>query len=270
MMFTAAEAITWTARLAGICCAVLSTEVLLDRRHYSDAGLLGWPVMQSRHRSLVASWYAPVFGLLLNYPAFLTQTLLRLASGLALALLGPHGTVGLVALTLALAAGLLFQLRSAFGTDGADQMNGLTLGALLLDQVCSSPRVRSAVLWFLALQLVLSYFIAGLAKFRGEEWRQGRAAWAIFSTRMYGAPPLGLWLKRHPKVSCALSWSVMVAETAYPVVLVAPAPVAVTILAAGLFFHGINAVLMGLNTFLWAFVAVYPALAWCVLSRQAG
>ena len=34
-------------------------------------------------------------------------------------------------------------------------------------------------------------------------------------------------------------------------------------LAGGLLFHVASAVLMGLNTFLWAFGATYPAVFYC-------
>lgn len=264
-MITAADAIEWTTRLSGLCAALLSAEVLIDRRHYADDGLLGWPVMQSRHRWLVASRFAPVVAALLQYRVFIAMTAVRFAVGVALAVLAPTGGVGAVLLACAAGAGLLFQLRSAFGTDGADQMNTVALSTLALNAACDSAVVRTATLWFLAAQLVLSYFVAGVAKLRGEEWRLGRAPSAIFSTRMYGAPALGRWLAAHPRVAWLMSWLVIVTESSFPLVFVTPPPVAMAIMAGGLGFHVFTAAVMGLNTFFWAFAAVYPALIWCVL-----
>ena len=40
-------------------------------------------------------------------------------------------------------------------------------------------------------------------------------------------------------------------------------------LSAGFFFHLVTAVTMGLNTFLWAFLATYPAVVFLVASVWA-
>jgi hypothetical protein len=266
-MISAPEAIEWTTRLAGLCAAILSAEILLDHRHYADDGLLGWPVMQTRHRALVTSWYAPLAGALLKYRVFLAITVVRLLVGLILTIFAPGGVPGATLIALATVGGLAFQLRTTFGTDGADQVNELVLASLLLNVICASVLVRAAVLWFLALQLALSYFIAGVSKLCGEEWRMGRAPFQIFSTRMYGIQPLGWWLKRNPLISTLMSWTVMAMESSFPLVFIAPRPAAIGLIVGGLAFHIITAVVMGLNTFFWAFVALYPALFWCVFGR---
>jgi hypothetical protein len=36
----------------------------------------------------------------------------------------------------------------------------------------------------------------------------------------------------------------------------------------GILFHVANAVIMGLNTFVWAFVATYPAILFCAVSLR--
>ena len=41
-----------------------------------------------------------------------------------------------------------------------------------------------------------------------------------------------------------------------------PRPLALAVLAAALVFHAGNAAIMGLNTFVWAFAATYPAILW--------
>jgi hypothetical protein len=263
-MISAADAIEWMTRLAGVCAVLLSIEVLYDRRHFSDGGLMGWPVMRSRHRALVASWFAPGLDRALSYPAFLGFTAFRLLAGLVLAVAPPGGPAGAVLLGCMAAVGVSFQLRSVFGTDGADQLNVIVLLSLFLDAVVGSAWVRGAVLWFLAAQLALAYFVAGVAKLCGETWRDGRALWQIFSTRMYGQPALGDWLKAHPRASAGASWSIMLLETAFPLVFVVPRPLAVVLVASGVMFHVFAAVFMGLNTFFWAFLSVYPALLWCV------
>ncbi|MFN0051096.1 MAG: HTTM domain-containing protein [Planctomycetales bacterium] len=269
-MMSAADAIEWMTRLAGFCAAILSVEVLIDQAHYSDAGLLGWPVMQSRHRWLVTHWAVPLLNLFLAHRRFLALMGLRLLAAAGLVFADPEGGLGLLLLLTTTATGALYQLRTPFGTDGADQMNLLTLGALSLERLCASEVVRHAALWFVALQLILSYFVAGMAKLRGEEWRSGRAPWGIFTTKLYGIPRLGRWLMRHPRVSWLMSWGIILFEIGFPAVFVAPRPVALAFLVLGLSFHVLTAFVMGLNTFFWAFLAAYPALVWCLMGRGPG
>jgi hypothetical protein len=57
-----------------------------------------------------------------------------------------------------------------------------------------------------------------------------------------------------------LSLGVIALELAVPLSLVLPAPFAEILLAGVLAFHLLAAVTMGLNTFVWAYVATYPAI----------
>jgi hypothetical protein len=69
------------------------------------------------------------------------------------------------------------------------------------------------------------------------------------------------------------AWSVIIVECAFPLVVIAPFPLMVVLLSLGMLFHLLCAVIMGLNSFLWAFVATYPALVFanhCVRSAMTG
>lgn len=67
-------------------------------------------------------------------------------------------------------------------------------------------------------------------------------------------------LKRHRVVSLLLCWSVIAFECSAALLILAGTPGAVAIIAGGLAFHVGIALVMGLNTFLWAFASAYPAL----------
>ena len=57
------------------------------------------------------------------------------------------------------------------------------------------------------------------------------------------------------------SWAVNGLEVAFPLALIS-APTLWVALAVAALFHASNAVLFGLIRFLWAWIAVYPALIW--------
>ena len=66
----------------------------------------------------------------------------------------------------------------------------------------------------------------------------------------------------------AAAWFVIAFEVTFPLALVL-GPTGVAVYAAvGALFHVSNAVLMGLNTFVWAFVATYPAVLFCAVGLQ--
>jgi hypothetical protein len=152
---------------------------------------------------------------------------------------------------------LALNYRHLFALDGSDQMIlvvviGLAAGTVL--------RVEAVAAVFVASQAVAAYFIAGLAKLRGAEWRVGSAVPAILSTRSFGAPSLGSFLSEQRWAGRSLTWSTMSFECLFPLALLAPDQVLLAILAVGLLFHAGAAVTMGLNVFPWAFLASYPCV----------
>jgi hypothetical protein len=265
---SAEEAIVWTTRLGALSVLLLSLEALVARASYRDSGLLGFAVAQTRHPWFMHPRVERPMAALLGYRAFLGWILLRLlAAAVLLAAPLPLNDglrTGLV-LTLATTS-VLLGLRTGFGMDGADQMTTLIWLALAVDATGGTALSSQAALWFIAAELTLSYLVAGVAKALGPEWRSGRAIWGVLSTRMYGVPPLGLWLQRRPRLCWLLCWSVILGESLFVLVFVLPPAGGAVLIAAGLSFHVGTAALMGLNTFLWAFLAAYPALLWAAYS----
>src|SRR5262245_63328048 len=91
-------------------------------------------------------------------------------------------------------------------------------------------------------------------------WRSGTALSAILGTASHGQEWAARTLRDHPRISMGLTWSVILLEVMFPLLLVGPLPLAFAVLTAGLLFHIGCAVLMGLNSFVWAFPATYPCL----------
>ena len=87
--------------------------------------------------------------------------------------------------------------------------------------------------------------------------------------RSLGAPWAADRLVERPRLRVVLSWAVILGEVCFPLAVLLPARGVVAVLAVGLAFHLVVAVCMGLNTFVWAFVATYPAVlfAWNALHR---
>jgi hypothetical protein len=94
------------------------------------------------------------------------------------------------------------------------------------------------------------------------QWRTGRALSGVACTHTYGGAVFR-FLVRRPVVTLLLSWAVTAWEVSFPVALVGPARLLTSYLLLGAMLHAGIAVAMGLNTFFWAFVGAYPAVAYC-------
>lgn len=111
-------------------------------------------------------------------------------------------------------------------------------------------RPRAALI-YIAVQVTLSYVVAGLAKLRNREWRQGLT--------------LAHFLNRPPqRADFYLSWMVMLFEVFFVLSPTHPR-LALGFMLVGFVFHVLNAYVFGLNRFVFAWIAAYPALYWVTL-----
>lgn len=253
------EALALVTRLASFAAVLASSESLVRLRCYREGGLMDWQVARLYQPWLTYGWLARVLERAFDNRGLRWLLVARIAAALAL-----------IAVPLGYAAGALagfllvttcaLAVRCSWGHDGADQMMVVTFGPVTLAGLSGSDGAAELALWFIAGQLVMAYFVAGVAKLSARGWRDGSALPAVFTTRIYGHAAAAGFLRRHPRLALAGAWGVIAFECLYPVVFFAPAPVVWSLLAASLAFHLAAAVLMGLNTFLWAFVAAYPAL----------
>jgi hypothetical protein len=131
---------------------------------------------------------------------------------------------------------------------------------LWLSSLYYTEATATITLVFLAGQSCLSYFLAGVAKCLGHSWRDGTAVRDIFRTRSYGQSFLSRLLHRSPILAAGATWFALGFECSFPLVLVLPPPLSLIYLILGCLFHLVNAFAMGLNLFVWAYLATYPAV----------
>jgi hypothetical protein len=255
------------AKLAAAGVFISCAEFLSDGSPLKDCGLMSWSVGSLRQRWLIVGPIAAVLHAVLRYPNVLGLLALR-ALLACLILLGPAAFVlsAWVVLPLALLT-LLFNFRSGYGQDGADQMTWIIFAGLALVSIVATPRTRVVYLCFVAFQSCLAYATAGFAKASAQGWRDGSFLPGIFGSRFYGHQGLANLLRHKPALARLLARSLIVWESSFPLVLLAPLPLVLAVIVSGIVFHVLNAYFMGLNNFVWAFVAGYPAILYCVQHR---
>lgn len=118
---------------------------------------------------------------------------------------------------------------------------------------------QSLGLFFIAMTSTFSYFIAGLVKVRNPLWRKGLALQSFLLHSPYTVPT---HLKRwgtHGALIRFLSGLTLIWECTFPIIWLIPR-LAPAYLCLGLLFHLGNFWAFGINRFLFAWGATYPAI----------
>lgn len=256
------DALTWCARLSALSVVLQTLELLQVRTAYADDGVWSWPILKEEHAALPPPLRA-ILGAVLPYRAFLALLVVRLP------------LAGLLALGFWWCAPLLLFSQLAIGArfrgtfnGGSDYMTVVVLSGLSAAAGgANHPLLVKAGLAYVAVQLVLSYFIAGCVKVSRPEWRRGEALRHLLSSNRYGTPAwVSAWVAK-PLLAGLAAAALLAFECGFPLALVGPR-VALSFMTCGALFHLGNVLAFGLNRFLFAWVAGYPALLY--FSAQLG
>ncbi|MEL7252903.1 MAG: HTTM domain-containing protein [Pseudomonadota bacterium] len=144
---------------------------------------------------------------------------------------------------------------------GSDRMGLLNLYCLTLAHWMPAGLGQELAVGYLAIQVILSYFIAGQVKVLNPEWRSGRALQDVFRFSAYPVSENLRCLADRPRLLWCASWAVILFELAFPLSLLNHTAL-ITALCVGALFHLANAILFGLNRFVWVWIAAYPSLLW--------
>ncbi|MGB1700455.1 MAG: HTTM domain-containing protein, partial [Nannocystaceae bacterium] len=120
-------------------------------------------------------------------------------------------------------------------------------------------RVVTGALAYLALQSIASYLIAGVVKLRSSRWRSGEALRHFVQSAAVGPPPRILHWSLEKRRAQIAAVGLILFELGAPMALLSP-KVTPIFIAVALCFHAVNAWVLGLHRFLWAWLATYPAV----------
>jgi hypothetical protein len=249
--------------MTSVGIALTALEYLARPQQLTDKGLLSWDVERTRMASSSRE-KADVFNAVAKPPGIYALFALRLAA--ALVLMNPASSARARTIAVGYLSTTTYALhyRIRYGSDGTDHMTLLTYAALFASRLFpNDPRARQACVMFIAGQTSLSYLAAGLAKAAGPSWRTGLAMPGIFRTKVYGDKRVYDVVRDRRLLATAAGWGVIAGEVLLPLVLIAPKRTGWGLLGMGASFHVGNAVFMGLNRFVWAFVGTYPAVVAC-------
>jgi len=258
MVMTLALAARSVEILCGISLIIQSIEFLNLREALGPRGV--WTYAIARDDLAHAS--RPVqnlFAFLAREDVWLVHLVLRLLAALVLVIDG--ASLLLVGFLFAGTLVILIRWRGAFN-GGSDFMTIVVLSGLLIAMLVSvsgDPELGwRAGLIYIAIHAASSYFISGGIKLLNPEWRSGQALALFLDGGVYG--PLSrlslYWLR---PVSAVCSWAFIVWECLVPLAFL-DADLAVVYCAIAGVFHGLVFWYFGLNRFVFAWLASFPAI----------
>ena len=136
------------------------------------------------------------------------------------------------------------------------------LSLILIFIFPSQGLINSIGFYLLSFHCTLSYFMTGIVKLKNKSWRSGLALQAFLTHSNYTVPTKIQHLAKQKLFLSSGSWLVIVFECSFPLVWIFPKLTLFYIMAA-ILFHVINYFCLGLNRFVFTWLASYPALLFC-------
>ncbi len=255
-----AAALRIVEQVAAVGVIVSCLEWLAQPAKLRDDALLGWATQRNRAAWLVRARYGRLLDALFAFSGAIALHVLRLACAVTLVAPWTDGPLRVACVLTLAGLALALRFRLPIGLDGSDQMLSIVLVTVALAHVVDSETGRVLCLAFLACQACLAYATSGWLKLADPLWRDGTYLGRVLSSTTFGHPRLGAFLLRNRRAARLLTAAMLGFECLFFAGVLLGGPAAVVAIACGVAFHLATAVFMGLNTFVWAFVATYPAV----------
>lgn len=253
--------------IASVQVFISEMESLFSLRLYSNAGLLNWSLLRKTGFKLLAGdkMLNRILDYCFSYPRVAILFAVRIIlSFLTIVLVVLHfegGTLLGISLLLNCILGLINVWRNTNSNNGSDQMTNIVMIAASIGLLGRSNGFAAVIsILFIACQSELSYLTSGFFKLVHPGWRNGQSLLDIFSTATFGNRILKLAMDRRPILYKIGGNIVILGELLLGMAFIFPPHICFCLLGLGLGFHVAVAIIMGLNTFVWAFASTYPAV----------
>lgn len=255
-------AIKLTVVIGIIGLGIVTLEQIKTQYLHRDDHVLSWQIAQWMNPNIGGTLFRGVLNLILDYKQFQWLFKVRLLLLFVLLVLPVHTTAFSVIVMLIFVSLLLPVIRNPYGNDGAYQMYMIIFGTLSLSLFVAIDGLMGLILMAnIALQLLLSYAVSGIAKLKSATWLDGSAIIGITGTRIYGNPYLFGLFRTYKGMALLVCLSVIILEVGFVIAfLFANTQVFLLFMGLGVLFHLGTAIFMGLNNFFFAFVATYPCV----------
>lgn len=244
-----------------------SFEKISNYKEYLTGGLLSWSLLRknSSFTSKPES-FRNFIDLIFPVRSWMFLIGLRIVCGAWLLFLPFQSPLLVISYTGLFVIGSLVNLRNtAYKAETENRFSLIIIGALLLRSLLPTDNVTLAALWFIALQVCLSYFTAGISELRNPDWRKGNGfRYFATSPELVPVEKINIFFEEHKTLTLLINWLIIVFECAFPVTLFAGQGVLFCFLIAGIILHVAIAFGLRMGKFFWVWIATYPALIFII------
>lgn len=262
MILNAPVALRWTELFLSVGALISSSELLQIHRSLRDNGLLSWRINRLAHPSITRAIERLGVEGIFRYPGILFILAIRAGAALGVIAALWASERSLLPLLVLSITTVIVNFRSSESNDGSDQMGSIAVLACTLAEGSGTQVGKCIALTFIAAQASLAYGTSGFLKVGAKGWRDGTFIVDILQTSSFGNRYLLGFLKGKSLLAALLGCGVAYGDCAVSVAMLLPPLLCITVLFFGVVLHLGIALVLGLNTFLWSFIATYPALLW--------
>ena len=251
----ASEAMRIAIIFSAIASIVGSAEWLYLHRHFKNTAVYSWKV-----RRTSVSGPLKFLDRVFDYPVFLIVPAIQLLfSAVLLIPLESHLLIGTCCLVV-VTCYFLVSYRGVDGFNGGDAMAKLVMLTGSICYLSQSDIAIQASVYFIAFQMIVAYSTPGWFRTFDNDWHNGTKILGVMRTETFGRD--GVWnlLRNNPRFTKLVSSSIAIWETLFILYFLLPPEILLVALLIGVIFHYTNAVVMGLNIFIWSFIESYPAV----------
>ncbi len=248
------------SRLMGFALFLQTIEFLKIKESFTEKGIWRWSEIRSEH-SYMPKGTLRLLDWLMGDQPFINMLSIRLTCSFLLIIFPNWAIFQTVFCILLFFISFLLTIRFRGSFNGGSDYLGLII-ILCLSIGFMHPTLSKGALWYISLQVMSSYFLAGLVKIKQKKWREGTALYGFISSPSYQAPLSLIRMLSKQSTAFYISWGLMLFELSFPLVLMGPTFTWIY-LTCGFLFHFINFFLFGLNRFFFIWVASYPAIYYC-------
>jgi hypothetical protein len=248
-----------TKQIISFAIILQTIELIQIRKSFSEQGVWRWEDLKVEFE-IFSKLTQKFLAFTLKYENFLVLLALRLIAAICLIF---YSNAFLFLYLLISTLLISLRWRGTFN-GGSDYMTIIVLSALTFDSLFSSisEKVSLAAMWYITIQIYSSYFISGIVKIKGRNWRNGAALRSFMCSTIYNDNSLSRLISDNQIISIMISWTIILFELCFVAALLNPL-LCVGFIIFALLFHLANFYFFGLNRFFFAWLACYPALLYC-------
>lgn len=241
-----------TVRFISLAVFFQGIELLQSKKYWSDEGIWSWNILKQEYSGLLQR----LFGFFLQQKHFSILIWIQVALSILNVFLGIPFINGILFFLI------LFSVIRWRGTvnGGSDYMTALILLATFIAGFFPKDSVVQIMCFtYIGVQAILSYFVAGLTKLQHRAWYTGKALKQLLLHSNYLVDTTTKSLVSRPTLAFLASFVILIFECTFPLVLV-DQKICLFYLGVALLFHIENFFVLGLNRFIFAWLAAYPSI----------